>query len=185
MESWKEELYHYGIEGQRWGIRRFQNEDGSLTPEGAERYSKKGLNRRYWNEDGTLTPSGRERHDKAVLREQERQAKATLRKQRRAIDKERKETYRNRRLMSESELSTAIKRLELEKKYTDLRREDVHPGSSYVNSLLKNSGKVIVPLMAKDIYGDANLLAKQAIGSIDFLTLSEIRTLLDEIKIGQ
>ena len=26
------ELYHHGIKGQRWGIRRFQNEDGSLTP---------------------------------------------------------------------------------------------------------------------------------------------------------
>ena len=24
------ELKHYGIKGQRWGIRRFQNEDGSL-----------------------------------------------------------------------------------------------------------------------------------------------------------
>ena len=28
------ELYHHGIQGQRWGIRRFQNEDGSLTPDG-------------------------------------------------------------------------------------------------------------------------------------------------------
>ena len=32
------ELYHHGIKGQRWGDRRFQNEDGSLTPEGRERY---------------------------------------------------------------------------------------------------------------------------------------------------
>lgn len=28
------ELYHYGIPGQKWGIRRYQNEDGSLTDEG-------------------------------------------------------------------------------------------------------------------------------------------------------
>lgn len=34
------ELYHYGIEGQKWGIRRFQNEDGSLTAQGRLRYSK-------------------------------------------------------------------------------------------------------------------------------------------------
>lgn len=33
-----DELYHWGIPGQRWGYRRFQNEDGSLTPEGRERY---------------------------------------------------------------------------------------------------------------------------------------------------
>lgn len=31
-------LCHYGIEGQKWGIRRYQNPDGSLTPAGRERY---------------------------------------------------------------------------------------------------------------------------------------------------
>lgn len=34
----QEVIAHYGIQGQRWGIRRFQNPDGSLTPEGEERY---------------------------------------------------------------------------------------------------------------------------------------------------
>ena len=32
------ELYHHGILGQKWGVRRFQNEDGSLTSAGKERY---------------------------------------------------------------------------------------------------------------------------------------------------
>lgn len=32
------ELYHHGIKGQRWGVRRFQNPDGTLTPEGIKRY---------------------------------------------------------------------------------------------------------------------------------------------------
>lgn len=30
-------LIHYGIEGQKWGVRRFQNEDGTYTSEGLER----------------------------------------------------------------------------------------------------------------------------------------------------
>ena len=34
------EIYHWGIKGQRWGFRRFQNEDGSLTPEGELRYNQ-------------------------------------------------------------------------------------------------------------------------------------------------
>lgn len=33
------ELYHYGVKGQKWGVRRFQKKDGSLTPAGKERYS--------------------------------------------------------------------------------------------------------------------------------------------------
>lgn len=33
------ELYHHGIKGQKWGIRRFQNKDGSFTPAGRKRYS--------------------------------------------------------------------------------------------------------------------------------------------------
>lgn len=33
------ELYHHGILGQKWGVRRYQNEDGSLTPAGKKRYN--------------------------------------------------------------------------------------------------------------------------------------------------
>ncbi len=32
------ELYHHGIKGQKWGRRRWQNEDGTLTEEGKKRY---------------------------------------------------------------------------------------------------------------------------------------------------
>lgn len=31
------ELYHHGIKGQKWGVRRYQNKDGSLTEEGIKR----------------------------------------------------------------------------------------------------------------------------------------------------
>lgn len=34
------ELYHHGIKGQKWGVRRFQNEDGSLTAKGEKRYNR-------------------------------------------------------------------------------------------------------------------------------------------------
>ena len=33
-------IYHHGVKGQKWGQRRYQNEDGSLTPQGMARYRK-------------------------------------------------------------------------------------------------------------------------------------------------
>ena len=39
MSTWEDNhLAHYGIKGQKWGVRRFQNEDGSLTEAGKDRY---------------------------------------------------------------------------------------------------------------------------------------------------
>ena len=34
------ELYHHGIKGQKWGVRRFQNADGTLTPAGRRRLER-------------------------------------------------------------------------------------------------------------------------------------------------
>ena len=31
------ELYHHGVKGMKWGVRRYQNSDGSLTPKGRKR----------------------------------------------------------------------------------------------------------------------------------------------------
>ena len=33
-------LMHYGIKGQKWGVRRYQNHDGTRTPAGKKRYSE-------------------------------------------------------------------------------------------------------------------------------------------------
>ena len=66
-------LSHHGIKGQRWGIRRYQNEDGTLTDEG----------RRHLGYS-TSDKSSINRHDYRVIRKDGKAEERELRKERRA-----------------------------------------------------------------------------------------------------
>lgn len=71
------QLYHHGIKGQKWGVRRFQNKDGTLTKEGLKRYKddviiKKGSTFQHISADSNLklgnkkTYLAKDKWDKAV-----------------------------------------------------------------------------------------------------------------------
>lgn len=45
--SYTDSLMHHGIKGMHWGIRRYQNADGSLTSQGKKRYSLNPIKRHF------------------------------------------------------------------------------------------------------------------------------------------
>lgn len=64
-EYYSDYLEHHGIKGQKWGVRRYQNPDGSLTPEGRERYY--GYKEQAEKYGGHLTKDGKYKASNGVV----------------------------------------------------------------------------------------------------------------------
>ncbi len=96
-------LVHYGIKGQKWGLRRFQNEDRTLTEAGKERYSK----------------SGSGAKDKKKLTRKEKRQAAKEAKEAAKPESERWKSSEA-KFLSDEELNRRNSRLQRERQYIDM-----------------------------------------------------------------
>ena len=143
-------LQHHGIKGQKWGVRRFQNTDGSLTAEGKKRYS---VNDYQQAIDKTKT-AGKIVNEAKTLNNTVKMFKDTSADRR--IRKGAAE-------MSDIELQKRVQRLNMEDNYTRmmLHRENLERGRTFVDKALDVSAIAVQGTVASLTIA---LLVKQLTG---------------------
>lgn len=138
------ELYHSGIKGMKWGIRRYQNKDGSLTPAGIKRYNRE-------------VQKLKDREASIKAREKAKKYQAKLDKKKSELDdreaalkggSSKKSTsnpaankqsgVKSVKDMSDAELRSVVNRLQLEQQYRSLTPQQVSKGRKFVDSMVNN-----------------------------------------------
>lgn len=128
-----DELYHYGILGMRWGVRRYQKKDGTLTNSGKKRYDKE--MERLKTEEKIIKNKNRTQSKLKKLEAKRKSVEELKKNSNKPKEKSVKE-------YSDAELRERVNRLQLEKQYKDLSPKQVSIGKTVVNRIVKN---VVVP----------------------------------------
>ena len=143
------ELQHHGIKGMKWGRRRFQNADGSLTPAGVKRYRDEAENiERQLNGRKSTTVDD---YQKAIKRTKSVGEGIDSVRKFNDDSKKLKDPAMERRIrksteqMSDKELQQRVQRLNMEDNYTRMmmHREHLQQGEDYVNKVLDVSATVV------------------------------------------
>lgn len=148
------ELYHHGTKGMKWGVRRYQNKDGSLTPAGKKRYDRDVRENNAKKKDNRINIDGPD--PKRWVKEDTSRAKSVVDSSSNMV-RELKNVERSTRPspkkekmdlsnMTDQQLRDRINRANLEKQYNDIfaqNNSSVSKGRQYVSDILDTTGTVL------------------------------------------
>ena len=148
-------LQHWGIKGMKWGVRRYQNKDGTLTDAGKKRYSRdiqENKSKKKDNRIDTSNPDPR-RWAREDLERTGRVIDTTSKIVKQAQDVERSTSPKSSKKrmdlskMTDKELQDRINREMLERRYNDLFAPEETPtvskGRETVKDILDTAGTVL------------------------------------------
>lgn len=138
-----EELYHWGIKGMKWGVRRFQNTDGSLTPAGKKRYSEEG------GEGGKKPDYAPKAPKKSAGDYTDDELRAQI--NRMQMEKQYRDLAGQTNVREDDpnkELKLERERLQLQKDVKNLKKE-INGGQTFVKSVFNSAGQQALSTMVK------------------------------------
>lgn len=122
-----DELYHHGIIGQKWGVRRYQNSDGTLTSEGKARYY----------------PSVEVKKKSGVVTKISEVANSFKRTVGQYVDHRKLNVKKNHPwMLTDSQLNDVVNRMSMEKRLRDLQKDE--RASKFINRTLRNAEDITV-----------------------------------------
>jgi hypothetical protein len=143
------ELYHHGTKGMKWGVRRYQNKDGSLTPAGIKRYNRevqKLKDREASIKAKEKAKSYQSKLDKKKAELDEREAalkgKPVSKSKPNTVTDNKQSQTKSIKDMSDAELRAVVNRLQLEQQYRSLTPQQVSRGQKFMDSMVN---KVLAP----------------------------------------